>query len=67
LFSLGIFTLIAQAPTPPPSDPSQGGNGPIGGNNPTGAPIDGGLGILLVLGAGYAARRIFDARKGSEE
>ena len=59
LLALGIvftFGAIAQAP-PPPSDPTAGGNQSPSG--PSGAPIDGGLGILLVLGASYGVREWF--------
>lgn len=48
-------------------DPRLNGNGtgigttPVGG--PLGAPIDGGLGILLALGAGYGLLRTFHKKK----
>jgi len=68
LLTLGTFTLLAQAPPKPPNDPSLGGtNGPIGGEGPAGVPIDGGLGILLVLGAGYAVKRVYNARNLTSE
>lgn len=48
---------------PQPNDPSIGGgnvgSGPIGGS----APLGGGIVMLLVMGAGYAAKKIYDARK----
>lgn len=54
------ISVLAQAPPPPPGDPSTGGGGgPVG----EGAPIDGGLGILLALGAGYGALRLYRSRK----
>ena len=66
LLTLSVMTLLAQAPPKPPNDPSYGGdNGPVGGNGPFGSPIDGGSGILLILGAGYAAKRLYFIRKGS--
>jgi hypothetical protein len=43
--------------------PNQNGNGSHVGQTPVGAPIDGGLSILLVLGAGFGARKIFNLRK----
>jgi hypothetical protein len=49
LFSLSpafVQTAIAQPPPPPPVD----------------IPIDGGLGILLAAGVGYAARKIYKTR-----
>ena len=54
------FSLLAQAPPPPPNDPSNGGTGgPVGG----GAPIGSGIAILLALGAGYGAKKVYDFRK----
>jgi len=43
----------AQAPPPPPSNPSAGSNLPVGGT----APIGSGLVIMLALGAAYGARK----------
>ena len=43
----------ADPPDPPPMPGSHGQNG----NVPVGAPIDGGLGILLALGATYGCRK----------
>ena len=40
----------------------QGGGGNVG-NTPVGAPIDGGMGILLLLGVGYGAGKIYGLRK----
>ena len=56
--SLGI--AVSAAPPIPPSDPSSGGGGNPG---PVGAPIDGGLGILLVMGAAYGGKKLYMARK----
>lgn len=53
-------------------DPRHNGNGsnvggtPVG-NGPQGAPIDGGLSILLLLGAGYGASKLKIAGKPAEE
>ncbi len=46
-----------QGPPPMPGDHGQNGNAPAG------APIDGGLGILLALGAGYGGRKVYKAWK----
>ena len=47
-------------PALPPDNPNMGnGNEPVGG----GAPIGGGLVILLALGAGYGGKKIYDFRK----
>ncbi|TRZ76472.1 MAG: hypothetical protein D4R97_00715 [Bacteroidetes bacterium] len=45
-------------PPPPPAEHGRGGN-----QEPAGAPIDGGLGILLSLGVAYGIKRkLFKAR-----
>ncbi|MBU2554768.1 MAG: hypothetical protein KKF98_09950 [Bacteroidetes bacterium] len=54
----GSQQLISQPPPPPP--PGHGGDGNQNAGN---APIDGGLGILLVLGAAYGGKRLYDRRK----
>jgi len=57
-----VFTAISQPPPPgqPPDPPDPGGGGvPIGG-----APIDGGVLILVALAAGFGARKYYNARKG---
>jgi hypothetical protein len=56
---LGVSSLLSQAPPPPPGDAGTGG-GPVGG--PIGSPIDGGLGILLALGAVYGGRKLYKAK-----
>jgi len=57
-----INTSLAQ---PRPGDPGvgggAGGGGPIGGN----APIGSGLVMLLAMGLGYGAKKVYDARKAS--
>jgi len=57
-FLTAPFILVAQEPPHP-----NGGNAPssAGGNRPvgSGAPIDGGLGILVTLGISFAARRVY--------
>ena len=54
--------LFADAPPPPGGDPTGGGAGsnatPIGG----GANIQGGILILIVLGLGYGAKKLYDAK-----
>jgi len=64
IFALALFLalpLINLADGPPP--PPGGGGGPGGGGVPVGAPIDGGIGILLALGACYGGWKIYDTRK----
>ena len=58
---IGGMSLLAQAPPVPPTNPSGGGGG-----GPVGAPIDGGLGILLAMGAAYGGRKIYQFRKKKE-
>lgn len=68
LFLLSIsFTtseLFAQVPPPPPGGHGEGGNQPANGG---GAPIGGGLGILLALGAAYGGKKLYTAFKEREE
>ncbi len=59
LFVLPFFT-IADNPGPPPPP---GGGGPGGGGTPVGAPIDGGIGILLALGLGYGGVKLYQLKK----
>jgi len=61
IFCALLFTNPAMAETPappPPDDHGQTGNQP-----PVGAPIDGGLGILLAMGAVYGEIKLYNARK----
>jgi hypothetical protein len=55
--SLSSMTLLAQGPPPPPGDHGETTNQDAGGS----APIGGGLGILLALGAAYGGRKIYKA------
>lgn len=63
VFVLFGYCLMAQQPPPPPINPSNNGNGPVGG----GAPIDGGLGILLGLGAAYSGVKIYKSSRKREK
>jgi hypothetical protein len=60
LFTITLITinpLSAQNgdPPPPPGEHGQTGNQPPGG----GAPIAGGIGILLALGAAYGGKKVW--------
>ena len=55
-----MFNAIADEPLDAPPPPP-GGHG--GGGNPQGAPMDGGLSILLALSAGYGAKKLYTYRK----
>jgi len=61
LASLSL-TLFAQNPPPPPAN-----HGETGNQDPRGAPIDGGLGILLALGAAYGGYKIYKFKKDKAE
>ncbi|MCF8369748.1 MAG: hypothetical protein K9G76_11970 [Bacteroidales bacterium] len=60
LIAISPVILLAQNPPHP-----NGGSGPTGGNTPVGggAPIDGGLSFLLVLGAAYGSKKLFQQNK----
>ena len=49
----------------PPGPPAA--HGQTGNQAPAGAPIDGGLGILLALGAGYGGVKLYRKRKKEAE
>lgn len=49
-------------PPPPPADHGMGGN-----QGPAGAPIDGGLGILLGMGAAYGGKKYLQSKKVKKE
>lgn len=55
-----LFTIASDGPGDPGGDPS---GDPIGG----GAPIGGGLVILLSLGAAYGGKKLYDLKKESLE
>jgi len=60
VFSFCFITVLsfAQAPVDPGDDP---GGDPIAPGG--GVPVDGGLGILLVAGIGYGAKKAHEHRK----
>lgn len=62
--SLFMVNAIADEPLDSPPPPPGGGHG--GGGNSQGAPIDGGLGILLALGAGYGSLKHYKTRKAEK-
>jgi len=62
LLSLTFYS-VADNPGPPPPP---GGGGPGGGGTPVGAPIDGGLGILLALGLGYGGMKLLKTKKDKD-
>ena len=64
-----IFIAKPSMAADPAPQPPQG-HGSNGNHAPAGAPIDGGLGILLALGAAYGGRKLFlfnrDKKKTAE-
>jgi hypothetical protein len=54
-----INNSFAQPRPGDPGTPGGGGGGPIGGS----APIGSGLVMLLAMGLGYGAKKVYDARK----
>ncbi len=70
ILSFIVCTIFITQPLhadPPGPPPPPGDHGSTGNQGPAGAPIDGGLGILLALGAGYGAKKLYHARKEKEE
>lgn len=66
LLGIGLLAgtlLYAQAPPPPSGGHSQGGNQTSGGS----APIGGGIGILLALGAAYGGKKIYSALQDADQ
>jgi len=70
ILSFFALPLIVTAQPPHPNSPNNagGGNAPNTGgqtNTPVGggAPIDGGLSILMLMGAAYGAKKVYQLRK----
>lgn len=63
LLAGAAFLVFSQPPPPPP----QGGGNPRTDGNRNGAPIDGGLGILLAMGAAYGGKKLYQAYKKKKE
>lgn len=64
-FFVCLSIAVIADPGPPPPPPNPGGGG--GGGGPVGAPIDGGLGILLAMGVAYGGQRYFQTRKSKKK
>lgn len=58
--------VLAEDPAPPGGS-SGPGSTPVGNGTPVGAPIDGGLGILLAMGAAYGGYKAYKRRKESSD
>ena len=60
-FMAFVQVSLADPPPPPAS------HGASGNQDPVGAPIDGGLGILLAMGAAYGGKKLYKARKDKKK
>jgi hypothetical protein len=58
LTAISLFADPPEAPNPP----NPGGT-PVGNGDPVGAPLDGGVGFLLILGVGYGVKKIYSLKK----
>jgi hypothetical protein len=70
LLAIAALPMISLSDPPgPPAPPGSGQPGSTqgGGQAPVGAPIDGGIGILLALGLGYGGKKLYTARKAQQE
>jgi len=66
LFCFMVYAPLVLGETPEPPPPG-GGHG-LSNNGPLeGAPIDGGLGILLAMGAIYGGKRLYNAHKEKQK
>lgn len=65
IFTLGLLSTLPTQGQPPPPPPS--GHGDEGNQTAGNAPINGGLGILLVLGVAYGGKKVYDLRKEQME
>lgn len=62
-----VFSLntLAQTPPHPTTDPSAGGNLPVGGS--AGAPIGSGLVLMLAMSAAYGLKKVSQVPKKNED
>ncbi len=63
LITFATMITLAEPPGPPTDNPAD----PDNNGGPVGAPIDGGLGILLAMGGAYGARKLYLSRKEKKE
>jgi len=67
LFAIFAMPFLSISDPPGGPDPNLNGNGTGNGTTPVGAPIDGGLGILVILGASYGIKKVYSAKKSKSE
>lgn len=67
-FFTGESLFAVDPPPPPPASGGQSGHN-LGGNQggPTGAPIENGVDILLLLAAGFGVYTLYKTRKKTEQ
>ncbi len=58
---IAVNVAFSQAPPDPPGDPTGDGSTPVGDGG--GAPIGGGVAMLLAMGAAYGGKKVYDYRK----
>ena len=63
--SMCIFNVFADNPLDSPPPPPGGGHG--GGGNSQGAPIDGGMSVLMVLAATYGGWKLLKVKKAAAD
>jgi len=63
LIFLFIVAPVSMLMADDPGPPSPGGDPTGSGGQPIGAPIDGGLSILLAMGAAYGGIKLYHSRK----
>ena len=59
----GVLVMSIFADPPDPVNPPAPGGSPVNNGEPVGAPIDGGIGFLLLLCAGYGVKKIYTFNK----
>lgn len=64
VLTVALSAVTAQSPPAPNggSDPGEG-NTPVGSDGGGGAPIGGGVAMLLAMGAAYGGKKYYDYRK----
>jgi hypothetical protein len=66
--TIGIISLMAQAPPPPPESATNSGtNGFVGGPAAPSAPVGSGTFILLALAAAYGGRKVYNMKAAESQ
>jgi hypothetical protein len=69
IFLLALLAIVEPAVAQEPPHPPSTGHGQLGNQNPggTSAPIDGGLSILIAMGAAFGTRRFYKAQATADK